>query len=67
MPDLFIFYGGLAIYDIIYVTIIWNNIIWSGIINLDEFNCGIYSVKGDYYYCAHKNARLTHKSEPDLY
>lgn len=30
-------------------------------------NCGIYSVKGDYYYCAHKNARLTHKSEPDLY
>ncbi len=49
MPDLFIFYGGLAIYGLIYVTIIWNNIIWSGIINLDEFNCGIYSVKGDYY------------------
>ncbi len=36
MPDLFIFYGGLAIYGLIYVTIIWNNIIWSGIINLDE-------------------------------
>ncbi len=36
MPDLFIFYGGLAIYDLIYVTIIWNNIIWSGIINLHE-------------------------------
>lgn len=36
MPVLFIFYGGLVIYGLIYVTIIWNNIIGSGIINLDE-------------------------------
>lgn len=53
----------------IYVTVIWNNIIGSSIINLDELTLvfTLLKVITDYYYCAHKNARLTHKSEPDLY